>query len=113
MAGRREADQFVCTRRAHVRQFFLARRIDIHVLAASVDANHHAAVDHHARLDKHLAALLQREQRVRCDWPLTIGDQRTIATRTDRAVPGLKAFQDMVKLARATRLRQELGAETN
>ena len=50
---------------------------------------------------------------MRCDWPLTICDQRTIATRTDLAVPRLKAFQDVVELARAARLRQELGAETN
>ena len=113
VAGGREADQFVCTRCAHVRQLLLARRIDVHILAASVDANHHAAVDHHARLDEHLAALLQREHCVRCDGSLTICDQRTIATRTDLAVPGLKALQDMVKLARASCLRQELGAETN
>ena len=113
MARRREAHELLGGGGAHVRQLLLARRVDLHVVAARVEANDHAVVDVDARLDEQLAALLERHQRMLRRHTLTVGNQRAVLTRANLAVPRLEAFEDVMELAGATGLGQELGAEAD
>ena len=113
MARRRQAHKLLGGGGAHVRQLLLARRVDLHVVAAGVKADDHAVVDLDAGADEHLAALLQRHQRVLGCGALAVRDQRAVLARADLAVPGLEALQHVVQLAGAAGLREELGAEAD
>ena len=110
---RDQALQLVAGGRAHVGEVLFFGGVDVHVVGARVFADDHALVGVLARRDEHRAALLQVEQGVGGDDPLTVGDHRATLTGAQFAYPGLEVLEDLVHDALTAGLGEELGAEAD
>ena len=88
----------------------LLGRVDVHVVGAGVLADDHALVGVVTGGDEHRAALLQVEQGIGGDDPLTVGHHRAALTGAQLAHPGLVVLEDLVHDALTAGLGQKLGA---
>src|SRR3954447_18051459 len=110
---RRQLDQLVARRLAHVRELLLTDDVDLEVFVARVLADDHAPVDQGAGAHEQLAAVAQRVDGVPGDGPSAVRDQRAAQAAVDLADPRAVAVEDVARDAGAARDRQKLGAEAD